>query len=187
MSIITAMVTMSQAELPDALETLHLRCGRYALNEFLREAEVYRTSVVLVLDGRAAYTLSLPYGASALHIKSVHLDDRRLPLTGDPAKVRLEGKTLRVEPTLTGTLQVTLSLNVSPLDGDVELEAVENWLEPLVAGTLARLFAMSQYHWADINIAALHRGVFDAGVLAARSEAKQLRSGRPMVVAYGGL
>lgn len=187
MSILAAMQQMSQAELPEALETLHLRYGRYALNEFLREAEVYRTSVVLVLDGRAAYTLSLPYGASALHIKSVHLDDRRLPLTGDPAKVRLDGQMLRVSEELKGTLTVELSLNVSPLDGDVELEDLDPWLEPLVAGTLSRLYAMKMYAWADLKAAVYHRSVFDDGVRAARVEAKGLKAGRPMVVAYGGI
>lgn len=187
MSILMAMQQMSQAELPEALETLHLRYGRYALNEFLREAEVYRTRVVQVLDGRTAYTLPLPYGASALHIKSVYLDDRRLPLTGDPAKVRLDGQTLRVSEELKGTLTVELSLNVSPLDGDVELEELDAWLEPLVAGTLSRLYAMKMYDWADLNAAVYHRSVFDAGVHAARVEAKGLKAGRPMVVAYGGL
>ena len=187
MSIITAIQHMSQAELPDALETLHQRYGRYALNEFLRETEVYRTRVVQVLDGRTAYTLSLPYGASALHIKSVYLDDRRLPLTGDPAKVRLDVQTLRVSEELKGTLTVELSLNVSPLDGDVELEELDAWLEPLVAGTLSRLYAMKMYNWADLNAAVYHRSVFDAGVQAARVEAKGLKAGRPMVVAYAGL
>lgn len=187
MSILMAMQQMSQAELPEALETLHLRYGRYALNEFLREAEVYRTRVVQVLDGRTAYTLSLPYGASALHIKSVYLDDRRLALTGDPARVRLSGGQLLVDPEMKGVLSVELSLNVSPLDGDVELEELDAWLEPLVAGTLSRLYAMKMYDWADLNAAVYHRSVFDAGVQAARVEAKGLKAGRPMVVAYGGI
>lgn len=187
MSIITAIQHMSQAELPDALETLHQRYGRYALNEFLRESEVYRTRVVQVLDGRTAYTLSLPYGASALHIKSVYLDDRRLPLTGDPARVRLSGGQLLVDPEMKGVLSVELSLSVSPLDGDVDLEVLDAWLEPLVAGTLARLYAMKQYHWCDMTTAVALRLVFDAGVQRARVEANGLKSGRPMVVAYGGL
>lgn len=187
MSIITAMQQMSQVELPDALENLHLRYGRYALNEFLREAEVYRTTVTLLLDGRDAYSLSLPYDTSPLHLKAVYLDDRRLALTGDPAKVRLDGRLLRVTPDLKGTLSVELSLNVSPLDGDVELEDLDAWLEPLVAGTLSRLYAMKMYAWADLNAAVYHRSVFDDGVRAARVEAKGLKAGRPMVVAYGGI
>lgn len=188
MSIITAMQQMAQAELPEALETLHQRYGRYALNEFLRESEVYRTTVKVTLDGRSTgYAVSLPYGASPLHIKTVFLDDHRLTLSGDPAKVRLEGGKLKADPTLTGVLSVELSLNVSPLDGDVDLEELDAWLEPLVAGTLARLYAMKQYHWADLTAAVYHRSVFDAGVQAARVEAKGLRAGRPMVVAYGGL
>lgn len=187
MSVIAAIQQMSQAELPDALETLHQRYGRYALNEFLRESELYRTTVKVTLDGRDRYTLALPYGTSPLHIKSVYLDDRRLALIGDPAKVRLDGQTLRVSEELKGTLTVELSLNVSPLDGDVELEELDAWLEPLVAGTLARLYAMKQYHWSDMTTAVAHRLVFDAGVQRARVEAKGLKSGRPMVVAYGGL
>ena len=187
MSVIAAIQQMSQAELPDALETLHQRYGRYALNEFLRESELYRTTVKVTLDGRDSYTLALPYGTSPLHIKSVYLDDRRLALTGDPARVRLSGGQLLVDPEMKGVLSVELSLNVSPLDGDVELEELDAWLEPLVAGTLARLYAMKQYHWCDMTAAVAHRLVFDAGVQRARVEAKGLKSGRPMVVAYGGL
>ena len=187
MSVIAAIQQMSQAELPDALETLHQRYGRYALNEFLRESELYRTTVKVTLDGRDSYTLALPYGTSPLHIKSVYLDDRRLALTGDPARVRLSGGQLLVDPEMKGVLSVELSLNVSPLDGDVELEELDAWLEPLVAGTLARLYAMKQYHWCDMTTAVAHRLVFDAGVQRARVEAKGLKSGRPMVVAYGGL
>ena len=188
MSIITAIQHMSQAELPDALEILHQRYGRYALNEFLRESEVYRTTVRVTLDGRSTgYAVSLPYGASPLHIKSVFLDDRRLDLTGTPARVRLAGGQLMVDPTLQGVLAVELSLIVSPLDGDVDEEVLDTWLEPLVAGTLARLYAMKQYHWADMSTAVYHRAVFDAGVTRALVEGKQLKSGRPMVVAYGGL
>lgn len=187
MSILTAMQQMSQAELPEALETLHLRYGRYALNEFLREADVYRTTVTLLLDGRETYTPALPYDTQPLHIKAVYLDDRRLSLTGDPSRVRLDGRTLRVNPELKGTLTVELSLNVSPLDGDVDLEILDAWLEPLVAGTLARLYSMKMYAWADLTAAVYHRSVFDAGVQAARVEAKGLKAGRPMVVAYGGI
>lgn len=188
MSIITAMQHIAQAELPEALETLHQRYGRYALNEFLRESEVYRTTVRVTLDGRSTgYAVSLPYGASPLHIKSVFLDDRRLALTGDPARVRLSGGQLLVDPEMKGVLSVELSLSVSPLDGDVDFEVLDAWLEPLVAGTLARLYAMKQYHWCDMTTAAAHRLVFDAGVQRARVEAKGLKSGRPMVVAYGGL
>ena len=187
MSVIAAIQQMSQAELPDALETLHQRYGRYALNEFLRESELYRTTVKVTLDGRDSYTLALPYGTSPLHIKSVYLDDRRLALTGDPARVRLSGGQLLVDPEMKGVLSVELSLSVSPLDGDVDLEVLDAWLEPLVAGTLARLYAMKQYHWCDMSTAVAHRLVFDAGVQRARVEAKGLKSGRPMVVAYGGL
>lgn len=187
MSVIAAIQQMSQAELPDALETLHQRYGRYALNEFLRESELYRTTVKVTLDGRDSYTLALPYGTSPLHIKTVYLDDRRLALTGDPARVRLDGQTLRVSEELKGTLTVELSLSVSPLDGDVDLEVLDAWLEPLVAGTLARLYAMKQYHWCDMTTAVAQRLVFDAGVQAARVEAKGLKAGRPMVVAYGGI
>ena len=187
MSIITAMQQMAQAELPEALETLHQRYGRYALNEFLRESEVYRTTVRVTLDGRDSYTLALPYGTSPIHIKTVYLDDRRLALTGDPARVRLSGGQLLVDPEMKGVLSVELSLSVSPLDGDVDFEVLDAWLEPLVAGTLARLYAMKQYHWCDMTTAVAHRLVFDAGVQRARVEAKGLKSGRPMVVAYGGL
>ncbi len=187
MSIITAIQQMSMAELPDALETLHQRYGRYALNEFLRESELYRTTVKVTLDGRDSYTLALPYGTSPLHIKTVYLDDRRLSLTGDPARVRLSGGQLLVDPEMNGVLSVELSLSVSPLDGDVDEEVLDTWLEPLVAGTLARLYAMKQYHWCDMSAAVYHRAVFDAGVQRARVEAKGLKSGRPMVVAYGGL
>lgn len=187
MSVIAAIQQMSQAELPDALETLHQRYGRYALNEFLRESELYRTTVKVTLDGRDSYTLALPYGTSPLHIKTVYLDDRRLALTGDPARVRLSGGQLLVDPEMKGVLSVELSLSVSPLDGDVDLEVLDAWLEPLVAGTLARLYAMKQYHWCDMTTAVAHRLVFDAGVQRARVEAKGLKSGRPMVVAYGGL
>lgn len=187
MSVIAAIQQMSQAELPDALETLHQRYGRYALNEFLRESELYRTTVKVTLDGRDSYTLALPYGTSPIHIKTVYLDDRRLALTGDPARVRLSGGQLLVDPEMKGVLSVELSLNVSPLDGDVELEELDAWLEPLVAGTLARLYAMKQYHWCDMSTAVAHRLVFDAGVQAARVEAKGLKAGRPMVVAYGGI
>ena len=104
MSVIAAIQQMSQAELPDALDVLHQRYGRYALNEFLRETEAYRTTVKITLDGRDSYTLSLPYGTSPLHIKSVFRDDHRLTLSGDPAKVRLDGRKLLVDPTLTGVL-----------------------------------------------------------------------------------
>ena len=187
MSVIAAIQQMSQAELPDALETLHQRYGRYALNEFLRESELYRTTVKVTLDGRDSYTLALPYGTSPLHIKTVYLDDRRLALTGDPARVRLSGGQLLVDPEMKGVLSVELSLSVSPLDGDVDLEVLDAWLEPLVAGTLARLYAMKQYHWCDMTTAVAHRLVFDAGVQRARVEANGLKSGRPMVVAYGGL
>ena len=187
MSVIAAIQQMSQAELPDALETLHQRYGRYALNEFLRESELYRTTVKVTLDGHDSYTLALPYGTSPIHIKTVYLDDRRLALTGDPARVRLSGGQLLVDPEMKGVLSVELSLNVSPLDGDVELEELDAWLEPLVAGTLARLYAMKQYHWCDMTAAVAHRLVFDAGVQRARVEAKGLKSGRPMVVAYGGI
>ena len=187
MSVIAAIQQMSQAELPDALETLHQRYGRYALNEFLRESELYRTTVKVTLDGRDSYTLALPYGTSPIHIKTVYLDDRRLALTGDPARVRLSGGQLLVDPEMNGVLSVELSLSVSPLDGDVDLEVLDAWLEPLVAGTLARLYAMKQYHWCDMSTAVAHRLVFDAGVQRARVEAKGLKSGRPMVVAYGGL
>ena len=187
MSVIAAIQQMSQAELPDALETLHQRYGRYALNEFLRESELYRTTVKVTLDGRDSYTLALPYGTSPIHIKTVYLDDRRLALTGDPARVRLSGGHLLVDPEMKGVLSVELSLSVSPLDGDVDLEVLDAWLEPLVAGTLARLYAMKQYHWCDMSTAVAHRLVFDAGVQRARVEANGLKSGRPMVVAYGGL
>jgi hypothetical protein len=187
MSVIAAIQQMSQAELPDALDVLHQRYGRYALNEFLRETEAYRTTVKITLDGRDSYTLSLPYGTSPLHIKSVFRDDHRLTLSGDPAKVRLDGRKLLVDPTLTGVLAVELSLNVSPLDGDVDFEVLESWLEALVAGTLSRLYSMKMYHWADMNAAAMHRAVFDNGVISARQEAKRLMSNRPMVVAYGGI
>ena len=187
MSVIAAIQQMSQAELPDALETLHQRYGRYALNEFLRESELYRTTVKVTLDGRDSYTLALPYGTSPLHIKTVYLDDRRLALTGDPARVRLSGGQLLVDPEMKGVLSVELSLSVSPLDGDVDFEVLDAWLEPLVAGTLARLYAMKQYHWCDMTTAVAHRLVFDAGVQRARVEAKGLKSGRPMVVAYGGI
>ena len=187
MSVIAAIQQMSQAELPDALETLHQRYGRYALNEFLRESELYRTTVKVTLDGRDSYTLALPYGTSPIHIKTVYLDDRRLALTGDPARVRLSGGQLLVDPEMKGVLSVELSLSVSPLDGDVDLEVLDAWLEPLVAGTLARLYAMKQYHWCDMSTAVAHRLVFDAGVQRARVEANGLKSGRPMVVAYGGL
>ena len=187
MSVIAAIQQMSQAELPDALETLHQRYGRYALNEFLRESELYRTTVKVTLDGRDSYTLALPYGTSPLHIKTVYLDDRRLDLTGTPALVRLAGGQLLVDPELNGVLSVELSLSVSPLDGDVELEELESWLEPLVAGALSRLYAMKQYHWCDMNAAMFQRSVFDDGVVKARVEGKKLKSGRPMVVAYGGL
>lgn len=187
MSVIAAIQQMSQAELPDALETLHQRYGRYALNEFLRESELYRTTVKVTLDGRDSYTLALPYGTSPIHIKTVYLDDRRLALTGDPARVRLSGGQLLVDPEMKGVLSVELSLNVSPLDGDVDFEVLDAWLEPLVAGTLARLYAMKQYHWCDMTTAVAHRLVFDAGVQRARVEANGLKSGRPMVVAYGGL
>ena len=187
MSIVAAIQQMSMAELPDALETLHQRYARYALSEFLRETEVFRTTVTLALDGRANYVLSLPYGTSPLHIKTVYLDDRRLSLTGDPARVRLSGGQLLVDPEMKGVLSVELSLSVSPLDGDVDFEVLDAWLEPLVAGTLARLYAMKQYHWCDMSTAVAHRLVFDAGVQRARVEANGLKSGRPMVVAYGGL
>jgi hypothetical protein len=72
-------------------------------------------------------------------------------------------------------------------DGDVDLEVLEQWLEALVAGTLSRLYSMKMYHWADMNAAAMHRAVFDNGVISARQEAKRLMSNRPMVVAYGGI
>lgn len=187
MSITTATVQFTQVEIPEAIEPLHLRYARFALNEFLRVTEIYRKQYSMVLDGSGKAALPLPDGLAVVALKKVEVDGKKIQLSSNKPLVTYSGSELTIDLALTGVLSVEVALTTSPLDGDIEADDLEQWVEVLSAGTLTRLYTMGSYPWANAQMAAYSRSVFNEGIERARVAAKRLKDTRLSVVAYGGI
>ena len=188
MSVTAAIAQLTQVEVPDAIEPLHLRYARFALNEFLRATELCRRQYSLRLgSNNGAVLLPIAQGLTCIALKRVEFEGKALRTTGANKNVWLEGGSLFTDPPLDGVLSVDIVVSNNPLDGDMDVEELEQWVEVLCAGTLTRLYAMGSYPWANAQMAAYNRAVFDEGIEKARIAGKKLRDAPLSVVAYGGI
>ncbi|MBM7454466.1 hypothetical protein HNR62_000295 [Oceanisphaera litoralis] len=184
MSVLAAVAGLTLPWVPDALETLHETQSRLALSEFLRQSLVLRRRLVLPVSDADQVTLGLVVqGLSPVRLLYVTLDGHPQDLSG----MALEGDTLLLHGVTSGELVVEVAVTTSPTKGDVAEAELEPWLEPLMHGTLARLFALQPYEWYDPNQASFHRSAFYAGIEQARADDLRQAKRRPRRVRYAGL
>jgi len=185
--LIQTIAALSAAEIPDAMPVLHERCARFATAEFLRETNVYRVTLQLTVVPDNYYTLDIPWGTSAVGIRRVAIDGNHVVFTEGVPWPTVNAGRVYIPEGFEGDLELEISLTIAPLDGDMDYEIVEPWLETLTSGALARLYALPQYGWFDAKLADYHRQLYRTGIDRARSHATGRNSGRVMRVRYGGL
>lgn len=187
MSLIQAVLDISQTVVSGAILPIHERYAHLALAEFLRRTELYLEEFFATLDESTSFTPDFPDATTVVGIRSVSLDGRRLNMSSDRVTAKVSHGEVVFSQPLRGEVSVLIALNVDPVTGDVPFDEFSEWLEPVLAGALSRLYAMPHESWYDLNQAAYQRGMFDEGVRIATSAAKGLRDDRTMKVRYAGL
>jgi hypothetical protein len=156
---------------------------RFVVQEFLSLSQVWKRSIPIpIAAGESEYALTLQSYESAVEIQTARLNNSLMHLwvmenahtdTGTPVAVGLvSDRRVRVYPTpaagQTGTINALFVLTLLP-DMEVPIPAeVRPYFDTLLAGVLARAYAMVGRGWANLPMAAAMRQKFETDCTSIR-------------------
>jgi hypothetical protein len=189
------------AETPAVPDVTAKQALTLAAIEFCRETLLWDElqDPITVIDKVHTYDLEAPTDAGIVAVKQVWAADRELvPVVlaklvqvmpnwqtaqgSDPVyyNTAADWSTVRIFPTPMNANRQKLVLRViyQPTVTSTTLPdfLVNNYLEALLSGAKARLMAMPQKAWTNNDLAAYHKGLFDAAIIQARIDSIHERS-----------
>lgn len=188
---------MLMPELPGCPQAAADHALRQSAVEFCEQSLVWQAfhPEVAISAGTADYAFSPPEGTRVHAISRAALDGSELEAFVPGAGGSLHGQqgglgspryviggtarfTLAPEPAAAGVLAMTVALKPSP-----DSQGIEDWLfdeyrEPIVHGTLARLMLSPKKPYSNIELAAYHRQQFTVktGAAGARAATRHARA-----------
>lgn len=190
---------------PGCPETIVERALRQSMVDFYRESAAWRhtTDVASVIKGRADVEIDLPADTFIHRVYWAKLDGEVLTaisprnVQGDVGKPRgyaIDGlsKTLKLDPVpmdtyLRNGLQANVALQPLPSLEDLPDELFAVHRDGILYGAIARLLAMPNVSWGDLQGAQIYAGMAMNVKNSARREAESVQAPVTRKVRYGGI
>lgn len=185
-----------------------------ATREFCQDTLAWLVKDTITLDGSIEYTPTVPAESSIVDVRRAVMSRRsgsdygqytrgvyeikkvgQYELTGE----RLTGSTpqvishigdntLHIEPANSGEVELLLAIKPTLTAEEIDEFIVNEFEDTLRCGTLARLFAMPNRSWSNLEYALYKRREFDQYKAEARRRASDgFMVGTPRSVRYGGV
>ena len=196
-----------RANIPTVSVPMASRIMKSVVNEFLARSGAYRHECTVSLSPRVgAYRLSTPAGTRPILLVSAVLGGKTLRIThprqmdnetpgwrdhtGNPDSCWLDYETIRVTPVpdrvhIMG-LRVTVGLGLNRDATSLDTQFAEERCNPIINGTLSRLFTMPGMSWSNPQLGASYGMVYEDGISSAKDRADGNDTAKLRVASYGG-
>lgn len=190
---------------PGCPETIVERALRQSMVDFYRESAAWRhtTEVAAVIMARADVELDLPADTFIHRVYWAKLDGKVLTAisprnvrggVGTPRGYAIDGlsNTLKLDPVpqdtfLRNGLQVNVALQPLPSLEELPDELFALHRDGILYGAIARLLAMANVSWGDLQSAQIYAGMAMNVKNSARREAESAQAPVVRKVRYGGI
>lgn len=185
-----------QVALPGCPTPLILENIRQAIITFCAQTKYWRVTLApfYTLADQPEYTLEYPVDTKIVAVETIRFGEQQAVLTptteeemdacvnswrnwtGTPGRyMQTMTDSFRFDriPVVGSLVNVLVSLKPTQDAQQVDERVYEEWKDAITSGALARLFAMPNQEWTDVNIAGYHMAIYQQGIDEATLRANQ--------------